>query len=140
MSDQLFVCGTGVFVSNVAGGMDVRPAWRASVDALCAAVARTTGFGAQVRYQAYPAAELVPPGVPRTVGLDISGPSGCVSMSISISSRGNPCVLDRRDLPSLGLGELKPGAELEFWMANEADTFPLPERLVAAVELQRGLA
>lgn len=134
MTDPSFGCGRGVFVLTQVGGWEPRPMWQSRIDGLCAAVSQATGPGGEVRYHAYSRAEDVTPGVPRLVGLDVCGPRGCVYMSISVSPRGNPCVLGDRDLPSLSLNDVQPGTELEFWMANESDTLCLAARLLAALD------
>lgn len=134
MTQQLPTCGHGVFVLNAAGGMEPLPTWQASIDALCVAVARATGQATVVRYRAHPDAAFVSPGVPRIVYLDVSGPAGDVFLNISISTRGNPAVIEEHDLPNLDLGQVKPGADFEFWLANESDTLCLAARLLAALD------
>jgi hypothetical protein len=127
-------CGQGVFQSTGSGALEPRAAWRDSLAELCAAVAGVVGKGAQIRYRAYPCADQVQEGSPRMVGLDVSGPLGEVYLGISVSSRGNPCGVEDRDLPRLSLGNLRSGSELEFWMANECDTLCLAACLLAALD------
>ena len=130
-------CGEGVFLSNTAGGMEPRPSWRAGIDALCAAVARATGTGAEVRYTSYPAARDVQPGAARRLQLDVTGPEGSVVMSVSIAPRGDAEHIDARDLPSIPFGAIGPGAELEFWLANEFDALCLAAHLLEAIDHSR---
>jgi hypothetical protein len=112
----------GVFVLSAAGGFEPRASWRTGIDALCRAVARSVGEGAEMRYRSYRV------GGGTCVALDVSGPAGIVCMSVSLTGSAEPDpATDHGDMPCAEA--VFAGAELEFWLVDEVDALCLAARI-----------
>jgi len=104
----------GVFVLKADGGFEAHAAWRDRIDALYQAVARAVGGHGEIAGRANPI------GGGTCVTLNVSGPAGIVTLSLSLTEAvETDWATDQIDIPAAGAVDV--GAELEFRLVDAVD-------------------